>query len=171
MTTFFVLLLLGISNILNSGIEQYLVFSNPMTEPTIEVLDLYVYNLGIAQGDNIAMATLVGMLKTWQPCFQPLISAKYRAQTVLLRVQILLILHQTGFVPPSHGSLCPLRLQYQTGQTASRLEKFRVPRLSLFRGGHCKEARAWKAVFWYLGRRQRGSRVISLGWQWRLYPC
>ena len=64
MTTFFVLLLLGISNILNSGIEQYLVFSNPMTEPTIEVLDLYVYNLGIAQGDNIAMATLVGMLKT-----------------------------------------------------------------------------------------------------------
>jgi len=64
MTTFFVLLLLGISNILNSGIEQYLVFSNPMTEPTIEVLDLYVYNLGIAQGDNIAMATLVGMLKS-----------------------------------------------------------------------------------------------------------
>ncbi|MCL1877961.1 MAG: ABC transporter permease subunit [Defluviitaleaceae bacterium] len=64
LSTFFVLLLLGISNVLNSGIEQYLVFSNPMTEPTIEVLDLYVYNLGIAQGDNISMATLVGMLKS-----------------------------------------------------------------------------------------------------------
>lgn len=65
--TFFVLLLLNISNILNNGMDQYLVFQNPMNRNTIEVLDLYVYNITIAaQGTSAlySLGTAVGILKT-----------------------------------------------------------------------------------------------------------
>jgi len=62
--TFFVLLLLGIANILSNGMDQYLVFYNPSNRETIEVLDLYVYHLGLTQGNNIPLATLIGMLKS-----------------------------------------------------------------------------------------------------------
>lgn len=64
MSTFFVLLLLSIAGILSNGMDQYLVFYNPRNRETIEVLDLYVYHLGLAQGDNIPLATLIGMLKS-----------------------------------------------------------------------------------------------------------
>lgn len=63
MPTFFVLLLLGIANFLNNGIDQYFVFQNAMNKAKIEVLDLYVYNKGIA-GSNISFSTAVGMLKS-----------------------------------------------------------------------------------------------------------
>jgi len=64
--TFFVLLLLQISNIVNNGMEQYLVFQNAMNKSTIEVLDLYVYNisLGNRSGTTISMATAIGVLKS-----------------------------------------------------------------------------------------------------------
>ena len=64
--TFFVLLMLSISNILNNGMEQYLVFQNPMNKATIEVLDLYVYNITIAsRGTTLySFATAIGILKT-----------------------------------------------------------------------------------------------------------
>ena len=64
--TFFVLLMLSISNILNNGMDQYLVFQNPMNRPTIEVLDLYVYNITIASGGTAlySYATAIGILKT-----------------------------------------------------------------------------------------------------------
>lgn len=64
--TFFVLLMLSISNILNNGMEQYLVFQNPMNRQTIEVLDLYVYNITIASGGTAlySYATAIGILKT-----------------------------------------------------------------------------------------------------------
>lgn len=64
--TFFVLLMLSISNILNNGMEQYLVFQNPMNKQTIEVLDLYVYNITIAsKGTTLySFATAIGILKT-----------------------------------------------------------------------------------------------------------
>lgn len=61
--TYFVLLLLSIANIINSGMEQYYVFSNPMNKASIEVLDLYVYNQGLA-GNQIPYATVVSMLKS-----------------------------------------------------------------------------------------------------------
>jgi putative aldouronate transport system permease protein len=66
MSTFFVLLLLSISNILSNGMEQYLVFRNPANRSTIEVLDLYVYRLGLGSGSdsNYSLATLIGMLKS-----------------------------------------------------------------------------------------------------------
>lgn len=64
--TFFVLLLLSISNIINNGMEQYLVFQNPMNKSTIEVLDLYVYNITIAsKGTTMySFGTAIGILKT-----------------------------------------------------------------------------------------------------------
>ena len=64
--TFFVLLMLSISNILNNGMDQYLVFQNPMNKTTIEVLDLYVYNITIAsRGTTLySFATAIGILKT-----------------------------------------------------------------------------------------------------------
>lgn len=61
--TYFVLLIIGIGNFLNTGMEQYLIFSNAMNKPFIEVLDLYVYNLGIGSG-LISYATSVGIMKS-----------------------------------------------------------------------------------------------------------
>ena len=64
--TFFVLLMLSISNILNNGMDQYLAFQNSMNKNTIEVLDLYVYNITIASGGTTlySFATAIGILKT-----------------------------------------------------------------------------------------------------------
>lgn len=61
--TFFVLLLMSIAGILSNGLDQYLVFSNPTNESYVEVLDLYVYNLGIGDG-QIPLSTVVGMFKS-----------------------------------------------------------------------------------------------------------
>lgn len=61
--TYMVLLLMSVANILTNGMEQYLVFSNSVNRDTIEVLDLYVYNLGIGSG-LIPMSTVIGMVKS-----------------------------------------------------------------------------------------------------------
>ncbi len=61
--TFFVLLLLSIGNIINSGMEQYFVFENAMNKSAIEVLDLYVYHQGMSN-NQIPYATAVSMLKS-----------------------------------------------------------------------------------------------------------
>ncbi len=64
--TYFVLLMLAIAGILNNGMDQYYVFKNAANKSTIEVLDLYVYTLGLGTGgtSNISLATVVGMLKS-----------------------------------------------------------------------------------------------------------
>jgi len=66
MPTYFVLLLLSIAGILSNGMDQYYVFKNSANKDTIEVLDLYVYILGLGSGGsgNIPMATVVGMIKS-----------------------------------------------------------------------------------------------------------
>lgn len=61
--TFFVLLLLSISNLLNNGFDQYFVFFNPLVADKIEVLDYYVYKVGILINDY-SYSTVLGMLKT-----------------------------------------------------------------------------------------------------------
>ena len=61
--TYSVLLLMSVAGILSNGMDQYLVFSNSMTKDTLEVLDLYVYTLGIGSG-KIPLSTVIGMLKT-----------------------------------------------------------------------------------------------------------
>ncbi len=64
--TFFVLLLLAVAGILSNGMDQYFVFQNSANKSTIEVLDLYVYTLGLGSGGsgNIPLATAVGMMKS-----------------------------------------------------------------------------------------------------------
>lgn len=61
--TFFVLLMLSVANILNNGMDQYYVFQNAFNETHIQVLDLYVYNVGIV-GNSLSMATALSMLKS-----------------------------------------------------------------------------------------------------------
>ena len=58
-----VMLLMSIAGILSNGMEQYLVFSNAMNKDFIEVLDLYVYNIGIGQ-NQISLSTVVGVSKS-----------------------------------------------------------------------------------------------------------
>ena len=64
MPTYIVLLLLSIGNILSTGFEQYYVFHNPIVHDYIEVLDTYVYRVGLTQG-NFSSATAVGIMKTF----------------------------------------------------------------------------------------------------------
>lgn len=61
--TFLVLLLMQIAGILSNGLDQYLVFRNPNNANTIEVLDLYVYRLGIGSG-IVPLSTVIGMFKS-----------------------------------------------------------------------------------------------------------
>ena len=61
--TYMVLLLMSVANILTNGMEQYLVFSNAKNAASLEVLDLYVYNLGIGSG-LIPLSTVIGMVKS-----------------------------------------------------------------------------------------------------------
>ena len=61
--TFFVLLLLSVANFLNNGMEQYYVFQNAFNKEHIQVIDLYVYNLGIGNG-SYSVATAISMLKS-----------------------------------------------------------------------------------------------------------
>jgi putative aldouronate transport system permease protein len=63
MPTYFVLLLLSIANFINNGMEQFFVFQNAINKDHIEVLDLYVYNVGML-GASFSFATAVSMLKS-----------------------------------------------------------------------------------------------------------
>ncbi len=61
--TYFVLLIMSVGNFLNTGVDQYLAFGNALNKNYIEVLDLYVYNLGIGNG-QISYSVAAGMLKS-----------------------------------------------------------------------------------------------------------
>ena len=61
--TYFVLLLLSISNFLSSGLEQYLAFYNSVVADKIMVLDLYTYRMGMVVADY-SYSTAVGIMKT-----------------------------------------------------------------------------------------------------------
>jgi ABC-type polysaccharide transport system permease subunit len=61
--TFFVLLLLSISNMLSNGFDQFWLFGNGMTWDTLEVFDTYVYRMGI-QNMSYSFATAMGIFKT-----------------------------------------------------------------------------------------------------------
>jgi putative aldouronate transport system permease protein len=63
MPTYVVLLVLSIANILNNGMEQYFVFQNAFNREHIQVLDLYVYNVGMT-GNSLSLATVLSMLKS-----------------------------------------------------------------------------------------------------------
>ena len=61
--TYFVLLIMSIGNFLNTGVDQYLAFGNALNKEYIEVLDLYVYNLGVGSG-QISFSVAVGIMKS-----------------------------------------------------------------------------------------------------------
>jgi putative aldouronate transport system permease protein len=61
--TYFVLLLLAISNFLSNGMEQYYVFQNAFNKDHIQVLDLYVYNLAMGSG-AYSVSTALSILKS-----------------------------------------------------------------------------------------------------------
>ncbi len=61
--TYFVLLMLSVANFINNGMDQYYVFQNAVNKDYIEVLDLYVYNIGML-GTNFSLATAVSMMKS-----------------------------------------------------------------------------------------------------------
>ena len=61
--TYVVMLVMSIAGILSNGMDQYLVFTNALNKDFLEVLDLYVYNLGIGDG-QIPLSTVVGMTKS-----------------------------------------------------------------------------------------------------------
>ena len=63
LSTFFVLLLLAISNMLSNGFEQFRLLGNGMTWDKLEVFDTYVYRMGI-KNMEYSLATAMGMFKS-----------------------------------------------------------------------------------------------------------
>lgn len=61
--TFSVLMMLRIAGFLNNGMDQYYVFQNAFNKERIQVLDLYVYNIGMT-GRSLSLATAVGIMKS-----------------------------------------------------------------------------------------------------------
>ena len=61
--TYLVLLLITISNLLSNGFEQYFMFYNSLVADRIEVLDYFVYRIGIIVGD-FSFSITIGMLRS-----------------------------------------------------------------------------------------------------------
>ena len=61
--TYFVLVMLSLANFLSNGMEQYFVFANAFNKESIEVLDLYVYNLAMGSG-GYSLSTAIFFLKS-----------------------------------------------------------------------------------------------------------
>lgn len=62
--TYITMLLIAIGNMLNNGFEQYYIFYNSMVHDHIQVLDYYVYRIGIASNDY-SFSTAIGISKTF----------------------------------------------------------------------------------------------------------
>ena len=61
--TYFVLVMLNLANFLSNGMEQYFVFQNAFNKDSIQVLDLYVYNLAMGSG-GYSLSTAISILKS-----------------------------------------------------------------------------------------------------------
>lgn len=62
-STITILFILAISGIFNSNFDQILVLRNPLNASTSDVIDIYVYRMGI-QNANYSYATAAGLLKS-----------------------------------------------------------------------------------------------------------
>lgn len=65
--TFLTLFLLGIGSILSNGFDQYYLFQNQLNKDTIQVLDLFQYNVAMrtaTPGGNFPLSTAIAMSKT-----------------------------------------------------------------------------------------------------------
>ena len=63
MSTFIVLLIMNIGNLLSVGLDKYLLFANTVTMPKLEVLDMFTYRIGIMTQD-FPLATAVSVCKS-----------------------------------------------------------------------------------------------------------
>jgi len=66
--TYLVLLLLSIGSIISVGFDQYFVFYNALVAEKIEVIDTFVFRVGISKNDY-SFATAVGIMKTFVSLF------------------------------------------------------------------------------------------------------
>lgn len=86
MPTFFVLLMLSVANFINNGMDQYYVFQNAFNKEHIQVLDLYVYNIGMS-GSSLSLATAISMMKSIVSVtllvFINFVSKKTRGQSII----------------------------------------------------------------------------------------
>lgn len=63
MPTIIIMLILRVGNILDAGFDQILVFRNPITHDVANIVDVYVYEIGLRQG-RFGYATAVGFFKS-----------------------------------------------------------------------------------------------------------
>ena len=61
--TYFILAMLQLAGFLNNGMEQFYVFQNAFNKETIQVLDLYVYNIAVGTG-GYPLSTAISILKS-----------------------------------------------------------------------------------------------------------
>jgi len=62
-STVVILFILQLGSILSAGMEQTLVLLNPMVTSVGEIIDTYVYKIGLKQGDY-SFSTAVGLFKS-----------------------------------------------------------------------------------------------------------
>lgn len=60
---YMILLILSVAGILSNGLEQYLCFANQQNVKDIQVLDLYIYKIGLKDG-LVSFSTVVGMVQS-----------------------------------------------------------------------------------------------------------
>jgi putative aldouronate transport system permease protein len=61
--TYFVLVMINLASFLSNGMEQFFVFQNAFNKNTIQVLDLYVYNLAMG-GGGYSLSTAISIFKS-----------------------------------------------------------------------------------------------------------
>lgn len=86
METYVVLFILNIGNFLNTGYEQYMLFKNAVTAPNIEVLDLYVYRIGLENMDysyGVAISIVKSVVSIVLVVLANMIAKKVRGNTVI----------------------------------------------------------------------------------------
>jgi ABC-type polysaccharide transport system, permease component len=84
--TYVVLFILGIGNFLNTGYEQYMLFKNALTATNIEVLDLYVYRIGLENMDysyGVAISIVKSIVSITLVVVANLVAKKLRGSTVI----------------------------------------------------------------------------------------
>ena len=86
METYVVLFILNIGNFLNTGYEQYMLFKNSVTAPNIEVLDLYVYRIGLENMDysyGVAISIVKSVVSIALVAIANLAAKRIRGNTVI----------------------------------------------------------------------------------------
>lgn len=86
METYVVLFILNVGNFLNTGYEQYMLFKNSVTAPAIEVLDLYVYRIGLENMDysyGVAISIVKSIVSITLVVIANLVAKKIRGNTVI----------------------------------------------------------------------------------------